>query len=117
MTWADIAAKQPEQPPRNIPEEMKAAKVAAKVAKEAALAAKEAALKAAKEEVEWRNSQLHRAIVTNVGYPILYEDPMESETLGVIIDRYRELEKFKETEEFKFLQQKLREAKERYNAL
>lgn len=110
MSWAKLASQNLPEVQRNLPQERKQA---LKLQQEK----DNAKLEAAKEEVEdWRRC-LRRAIVENVGEPIPYEHPMELETLEAIWNQNRELNSFRETEEFKFLQLKLKEAEERYNAL
>ena len=110
MSWAKLASKNLPEVPRNLPQEREEA---LKLQRER----EKAELEAAKEEVEDWQRQLRRAIVETVGEPIPYEHPMELETLEVITTQTQELKEFRETEEFKFLQQKLNEAEERYNAL
>lgn len=110
MSWAKLASQNLPEVQRNLPQERKQA---LKLQQEK----DKAVLEAAEEEVEDRRRQLRRAIVENVGEPIPYEHPMELETLEVIRNRTQELKEFRETEQFKFLEQKLKEAEERYNAL
>ena len=110
MSWAKLASQNLPKDQRNLPQERAQA---LKLQQERA----NAALEAAKEEVEDRRRQLRRAIVEKVGEPIPYEHPMEGETLEAIRNRDNELNSFRETEEFKFLQTKLKEAEEWYDAL
>jgi len=108
MSWAEIAGRNRPEVSLHLPNIR--AQALASQRKEA-----EADLEAAEQDVEYWERRIHRSICGRVGEIIRVDndEPMEEETLTAIQYQRDEINEFTNTEEFKFLQGKLAEAKDK----